>query len=266
MPEDLRGQIERIREMIDAFNIPRIEVENYEADDVIGSLAKWAAEKEGLGVKIITGDRDLLQLVTNRIVVSLPNSRTNTTEEYFPEDVKRKLGVYPEQVVDYKALVGDPSDNIPGVKGIGEKTAIKLLEQYSNLDEIYAHLDEIGGRTAELLRAGRDSAYLSRDLARIRTDLNVKLDLAQAELSNSARSLSACIPSKKSCSLAFPMPGKKCFSLKGNQMRTKWARKNSKQSLWIVKKNCKLAWMRSLLANASHSTRKQPASSLHKLI
>ena len=91
-------------------------MENYEADDVIGSLAKWAAEKEGLGVKIITGDRDLLQLVTNRIVVSLPNSRTNTTEDYFPEDVKRKLGVYPEQVVDYKALVGDPSDNIPGVK------------------------------------------------------------------------------------------------------------------------------------------------------
>jgi len=183
MPEDLRGQIERIREMIDAFNIPRVEIENYEADDVIGSLAKWAAEQEGLGVKIITGDRDLLQLVTNRIVVALPNSRTNSSEEFFPEDVKKKLGVYPEQVVDYKALVGDPSDNIPGVKGIGEKTAVKLLTQYPTLDEIYAHLDEIGGHTAELLRAGKDSAYLSRDLARIRTDLGVKVDLSQAEIS-----------------------------------------------------------------------------------
>jgi len=183
MPEDLRGQIERIRQMVDAFNIPRVEVENYEADDVIGSLAVWAAQKESLGVKIITGDRDLLQLVTNRIVVALPNSRTNTAEEFFPEEVKQKLGVYPEQVVDYKALLGDTSDNIPGVKGIGEKTAVKLLEKYPTLDEIYAHLDEIGGRTAELLRAGKDSAYLSQDLARIRTDLKVKLDLTQAEIS-----------------------------------------------------------------------------------
>lgn len=123
MPEDLRGQVERIREMVDAFNIPRLEVENYEADDVIGSLAVWASQEEGLGVKIITGDRDLLQLVTNRVVVSLPNSKTNTSEDYFPEDVQRKLGILPSQVVDYKALVGDPSDNIPGVKGIGEKTA-----------------------------------------------------------------------------------------------------------------------------------------------
>jgi len=150
---------------------------------VIGSLSTWASQKEGLGVKIITGDRDLLQLVTNRVVVALPNSRTNTSEEYFPEDVKKKLGVYPEQVVDYKALVGDPSDNIPGVKGIGEKTAVNLLDKYPTLDEIYVHLDEIGGRTAELLKAGKEAAYLSQNLARIRTDLNVKLDLSQAEIS-----------------------------------------------------------------------------------
>ncbi|MGV8049846.1 MAG: DNA polymerase I [Anaerolineaceae bacterium] len=181
MPEDLRGQIERIREMVDAFNIPRVEIDNFEADDVIGSLAIWATRSEGLGVKIITGDRDLLQLVTNRIVVSLPNTKTNANEDYFPEDVQRKLGVLPEQVVDYKALVGDSSDNIPGVHGIGEKTAVSLLEKYGNLDNIYANLSEITGRAGAALTAGRESAYLSQDLARIRIDLNVKLDLDQAK-------------------------------------------------------------------------------------
>ncbi|HOG77701.1 MAG TPA: DNA polymerase I [Anaerolineaceae bacterium] len=181
MPEDLRGQVERIREMVDAFNIPRLELENYEADDVIGSLAVWAAREEGLGVKIITGDRDLLQLVTNRVVVSLPNSKTNTSEDYFPEDVQRKLGVLPEQVVDYKALVGDPSDNIPGVKGIGEKTAVSLLAKYGTLDSIYEHLSEISGRAGAALEAGKQDAYLSQNLARIRTDLKLRFDLTHAE-------------------------------------------------------------------------------------
>lgn len=120
MPEDLRPQIDRMREIVDAFNIPRLELENYEADDVIGSLARWA-ENEGLGVKIITGDRDLLQLVDDRVVVELPGKKNNTNDNYFPEDVVKRLGVRPEQVVDYKALVGDPSDNIPGVRGIGDK-------------------------------------------------------------------------------------------------------------------------------------------------
>jgi len=181
MPDDLRAQIERIREMVDCFNIPRIEVENYEADDVIGSLATWATTKEGLGVKIITGDRDLLQLVNNRIVVSLPNPKSGQTDDYFAEDVEARLGVLPEQVVDYKALLGDASDNIPGVKGVGEKTAVKLLKQYGNLDNIYAHLSEIPGKVGKDLAAGKELAYLSRDLARIRTDLPVTLDLDQAK-------------------------------------------------------------------------------------
>ncbi|MGB4596116.1 MAG: DNA polymerase I [Anaerolineaceae bacterium] len=181
MPEDLRGQVERIREMVDSFNIPRIEVDNFEADDVIGSLAVWA-EKEGLGVKIVTGDRDLLQLVTNRIVVSLPNTKTNANEDYFPEDVVRRMGVKPEQIVDYKALVGDTSDNIPGVRGVGEKTAITLIDTYQTLDNIYAHVDEIKGSLQTKLKEGRESAYLSQDLARIRTDLNIKLDLHQARV------------------------------------------------------------------------------------
>ncbi len=182
MPEDLRPQIGRIREMVDTFNIPRVEIENYEADDVIGSLSKWAVKQADLGVKIITGDRDLFQLVNDRVVVQLPGTKPGVNDDYFPEDVMKRMGVRPDQVVDYKALVGDPSDNIPGVHGIGEKTATSLLAKYETLDNIYKHLDEISGRAGTALREGKELAYMSQDLALIRTDLDVKLDLKQADV------------------------------------------------------------------------------------
>ena len=182
MPDDLRSQVERMREIVDAFNIPRLEMDNYEADDVLGSLARWAAEEKGLGVKIITGDKDLLQLVTDRVVVNLSGSKLSDAKDFFPEDVKVKLGVPPEKVVDYKALCGDPSDNIPGVKGIGEKTAVKLLEEFGSLEGIYSHLDEITGRAKSALEDGKESAFLSQELAQIVTDLNVQLDLEQARI------------------------------------------------------------------------------------
>jgi DNA polymerase-1 len=176
MPDDLRPQIERIRQMVDAFNIPRLEMEGYEADDVLGSAARWAA-KQGLGVKIITGDRDLLQLVNDRTIVYLAGDDQNFIT---PEDVMGKLHVRPEQVVDYKALVGDKSDNIPGVPGVGEKTTEALLGKYGTLDNIYAHLDEVEARWRTKLEAGKDSAYMSYKLAAIRTDLPVAIDLEQA--------------------------------------------------------------------------------------
>jgi DNA polymerase-1 len=176
MPDDLRLQIERIRQVVDAFNIPRLEMEGFEADDVLGSAAHWAA-RQGLGVKIITGDRDLLQLVNQRIIVYLAGDDQNYIT---PEDVLAKLHVRPEQVVDYKALVGDKSDNIPGVAGVGEKTTETLLAKYGTLDAVYAHLDEIEPRWRTKLVAGKDSAYLSYKLATIRTDLPVKIDLEQA--------------------------------------------------------------------------------------
>jgi len=177
MPDDLRPQIKRIREMVDAFNIPRLEMEGFEADDVLGSVARIAAE-QGLGVKIVTGDRDLLQLVNKRTTVYLAGDDQNYIKD---EDVVKKLGVPPKQVVDYKALVGDKSDNIPGVAGVGEKTAISLLEKYKTLDGIYKNIDEIENRWKTKLEANKANAYLSRDLAQIKTDLNIKLDLEHAK-------------------------------------------------------------------------------------
>jgi len=179
MPEDLRPQMDRIRQIVDAFNIPRLEMEGYEADDVLGSLARLLA-LEGFGVKIITGDRDLLQLVNDRILVNLPGRTIADAKDYFAKDVIELFGVKPEQVVDYKALVGDKSDNIPGVAGIGEKTAASLLNTYGTLDGIYSHLSDISESIRKKLEANKDNAYLSQKLATIITDLKVKLDLDMA--------------------------------------------------------------------------------------
>src|SRR5690242_1284539 len=176
MPDDLSPQIGRIRELVDAFNIPRLEMEGYEADDVLGSIARVAAE-QGLGIKIITGDRDLLQLVNERTTVYLAGDDQNYITD---EDVVKKLGVRPAQVVDYKALVGDKSDNIPGVAGIGEKTAISLIEKFQTLDNIYQNIDQIENRWRNKPEQNRENAFMSRALAQIKTDLNIKLDLEHA--------------------------------------------------------------------------------------
>ena len=180
MPEDLRPQIERIRELVDTFNIPRAEMEGYEADDVLGSLARWAVD-QGLTVKIITGDKDLLQLVDERITVNLPGRSLRDAKDYFREDVKETLGVWPEQVVDFKAIIGDRSDNIPGVYGVGEKTAVKLLEEYQTLDNIYQHIEDVSARFQTKLIEGKEDAYLSQKLAQIVSDLGVEIDLDQAK-------------------------------------------------------------------------------------
>lgn len=178
MPDDLRPQLDRIREMVDAFNIPRLEMEGYEADDVLGSVAKIAVE-QGLGVKIVTGDRDLLQLVNERTAVYLAgDNQTYITDQ----DVIKKLGVRPNQVVDYKAIVGDTSDNIPGVKGVGEKTAISLIEKFGTLDAIYQNLDQVENRWKAKLESSKEPAYMSYDLARIRTDLKINIDLENAKV------------------------------------------------------------------------------------
>lgn len=178
MPDDLRSQITRIREMVDAFHIPRLEMDGYEADDVLGSVAKIAAE-QGLGVKIITGDRDLLQLVNERTAVYLAGDNLTYITD---EDVKKKLGVKPNQVADYKAIVGDTSDNIPGIKGVGEKTAVALIEKFGTLDAIYENLEQVEKRWRAKFEEHKQAAYMSRDLARIETNLKLRFNLEDAKV------------------------------------------------------------------------------------
>ncbi len=177
MPDELDVQIRRIRQVVNAFNIPLLECEGYEADDVLGTIARLAGE-QGTPVHIITGDRDLLQLVDENTTVELPPGRYERQATIFDvAAVERKYGLNPPQIVDLKALMGDTSDNIPGVAGVGEKTATGLLQKYGDLDTIYEHLDEIQTRFSNKLEEGRDSAYLSQKLARIQTDVPVELVL-----------------------------------------------------------------------------------------
>ena len=178
MPDELRVQIERIHALVEAFNIPILEVPGYEADDVLGSLAHQA-EAQDVDVLIVTGDRDLLQLVTEHINVRLPPGRWTKSDQVFgPAEFSEKYdGLQPPQLVDLKALMGDSSDNIPGVKGIGEKGAIKLIQQYGSLEGVYDHLDELSKGQRTKLEEGRDLAFLSKQLATIKTDAPVKLDL-----------------------------------------------------------------------------------------
>jgi DNA polymerase I len=181
MPDELKVQIERIKEVVRAFNIPILELEGYEADDVLGTIAAQANEQD-VYAYIITGDRDLLQLVNEKTSVQLPPFRGNQTPEvYDPAGVVDYFGVAPAQVVDWKALVGDKSDNIPGVIGVGDKTATRLLQQYGSLEGIYKNIDEIKGALQKKLLDGKDNAFLSQRLAQIVTDAPIKLDLAACE-------------------------------------------------------------------------------------
>jgi len=176
MPEEMVPQMERIRQVVKALDIPIFEQEGYEADDLLGTLARQAGE-QGVDVLIVTGDMDLLQLVDEQTHVLTSRWRFSDTVVYDLEGVKRRYGLPPTQLVDLKAMMGDKSDNIPGVPGVGEKTGVKLLKQYGSLENIYEHLNEIQTRFRNKLETGQDLAFLSRRLATIERDAPVQLDL-----------------------------------------------------------------------------------------
>ncbi len=178
MPEELRPQLRTVREVLSAMHIRICEMEGYEADDLLGTASKLANER-GMDALVLTGDRDSLQLVGGGTRIIL--TRKGITESLLLDEqgVLEEYGFTPAQVPDMKGLMGDSSDNIPGVAGIGEKTALKLISQYGTLDEVLAHADEVKGKLGEKLRAGKEVALLSRDLGTIRRNAPLDIDFAQ---------------------------------------------------------------------------------------
>jgi DNA polymerase-1 len=194
MEAELAGQLENVRRILRAMGIPIFAVEGFEADDVIGTLAEQAvsrAERRGRGktrkdaekieVVVVTGDRDMFQLIGPKVKIYAPVRGMSEAQIFDAKRVKKKMGIEPQQIVDYKGLVGDPSDNYPGVPGVGPKTAAELLEKYRTIDGIYKNLNNLPESQARKLTEGAEMAMLSQKLAKIVTDAPVKLDLKKAQ-------------------------------------------------------------------------------------
>ncbi len=188
MPDELVPQIDRITELVEAFGFPAVAAENFEADDILGTLAR-RAEAEGLDVLIVTGDSDAFQLISDNVRVLAPGRLWSQVAIHDRAAIAARYGLEPPQLIDYKALVGDTSDHVPGVKGIGEKSALPLLQRYGSLDGIYAHLDEIEPeRVRRALAADRAMAELSRHLVTIRTDVPLSLSWSACSVEHFDRS------------------------------------------------------------------------------
>jgi DNA polymerase I len=187
-PPELSEQFPVIRELLDAYGIPRYELENYEADDLIGTYSRQA-EQDGFEVKVISGDKDLTQLSSEKITVCITKKGITDMEIYTPEHIQEKYGLSPEQIIDMKGLMGDASDNIPGVPGVGEKTAIKLLKEFNTLEKLLSQIEQVNGnKLKEKLSEFTDQAIMSKQLATITTEAPVELQLSELEYEGFERS------------------------------------------------------------------------------
>lgn len=175
MPEDLRPQLPMLRELLDSMGIARVDADGFEADDFLGTLA-CKAQEAGVQAVLITGDRDSLQLVDEKTLVVLTKKGVSETEEFTPQHLNEVYGLRPDQIPDLKGLMGDSSDNIPGIPGVGEKTALNLMHQYGSVEEVIAHGPEIKGKLGEKVREHAELARFSKELATIRRDAPLDRD------------------------------------------------------------------------------------------
>lgn len=170
-PEELIPQFELVKEVVSAFDMPNIGLENYEADDCIGTLATFFQKQDD--VMILTGDQDMLQLVDDGIKVAIMRKGQGNYDVFSQDNFYDKKGIMPKQIIDLKGLMGDSSDNYPGVKGIGEKTALKLLKEYGTIDELLNHIDELPKGIQTKISQDIDMLHLSRQLAEIKCDVPI---------------------------------------------------------------------------------------------
>lgn len=193
-PEDLHAQVPRIVEILEAANIPRIGIDGWEADDIIASLTTCAS-KQGVQSIMVTGDKDLLQLVTPQIsALRPPRKGENKYRLVGPKEVVDDFGIRPDQIIDYLALIGDSSDNVPGVAGIGPKGAVKLLQEYENLEEIYAHIDDLTPSVSKKLVSAKEMAFLSKMLVALKHDVVEITDFATDRFTMDSVDWSKAIP------------------------------------------------------------------------
>lgn len=183
-PQELYDQIPEIKKLVTAFNIPQFAVEGYEADDVIATIVKKMTQSDEVHSYIVTGDRDTFQLIGEDTSVITPHKGFKEIIIYTPEKVKEEFGITPEQFCDYKTLRGDTSDNIPGVRGIGEVTARELLQQFSTVEGIYENLEKLSPAVRKKMDEGRESAKMSKALVTLNSNVEIDFDLEACRTHN----------------------------------------------------------------------------------
>ena len=177
-PEELIPQFDLVKEVVEAFNIPNVGLKNFEADDCIGTLSRLYSKTDE--VVILTGDQDMLQLVDHNIHVAIMKKGLGNYEFYTPDNFYEKKGIHPRQVIDLKGLMGDSADNYPGVKGIGEKTALKLMREYDSIDVLLENIEELPNGVRTKLTEHQDMLFLSRQLAEIKCDVPIQCEIETA--------------------------------------------------------------------------------------
>lgn len=183
-PQELYDQIPLVQEVINAFGIPLFSAEGFEADDILATIAKRLSDNKNIQTFIATGDFDVFQAIGPNVSILYPAKGFKEAEVWTTEDVIKKYNLTPEQIPDYKGLAGDSSDNIPGVRGIGDKGATELLLKYKSLENIYEHLGEIGGAMHKKLEEGKDSAFMSKRLATLDSATPIDFDLSACRTKN----------------------------------------------------------------------------------
>ena len=193
MPSEFSEQVPYLKEMVQAFGIQTYQLDQYEADDIIGTLTTRLEDQDDLEVVVLTGDRDLMQLATNKVRIALTKKGVSDVKDYTADRIQEELGIKPKQIIDMKGLAGDSSDNIPGVTRIGEKTAIKLLKKYHSVEELYDRIDEMNkSKRKDYLIDEKETAYLSKKLATIDVHSPIEIDLA--DLAYSGKDLEKLVP------------------------------------------------------------------------
>jgi DNA polymerase-1 len=265
MPSELAEQVGRTRDILEAMHIPVFIVDDYEADDVIGSLADYFTTR-GLQVTVVSGDADLLQLVGDQITVMLTKKGISQMERYDKALLKETYGLTPDQFIDYKALKGDPSDNIPGVPGIGDKTARILLSEYGDIESIYNNLDNIKGRAAQNLAAHREQLETGKNLVTLRRDVNLECNedecryrqpdhekllgiFNELDFNNLARRIKAATSGKADNRLEKP-EAVELKSLKDLQQQLEQVKKEETLALRFEQEEGRPPWQQSLTAVA----------------
>ena len=184
MPEEFKVQIPYIKKYLDILNIKHVEMDEFEADDLIASVSELALNANVDEIKVLSGDKDLLQLVRNNVHVTLTKKGITDLDDYTSQNFFEKMGFNPSQVPDYKGLVGDSSDNLPGIKGIGEKTALKLLSEYTTLENIIANANELKGKTKDLILEGQEIGLKCKYFATLKYDINLDFTLEDLKVQN----------------------------------------------------------------------------------